>query len=207
MKTILKPFVILLIFLIPFGITRQGIAQTDNASKQKQQQDIQKDKQSTQEIDFELQKKKMENQKEKIEAQRIAFITNRLDLTPAEAQVFWPIYNEFDAKRREITKQFRKFRPETDLDGITDKQAAELAENQLVEAQKMLDLRKEYHARLKSILPPKKLLLLYDSEREFQKHLIDRIRDGGEPGQGKGPGNGQGSGNQKRAGNRDDAPN
>jgi hypothetical protein len=33
--------------------------------------------------------------RERIKAQRIAFITQRLALTPDEAQKFWPVYNQF----------------------------------------------------------------------------------------------------------------
>jgi hypothetical protein len=33
--------------------------------------------------------------REKIEVQKVAFITTQLDLTTAEAQVFWPVNNQF----------------------------------------------------------------------------------------------------------------
>ena len=33
-------------------------------------------------------------QKERLESFRIQFITKKLDLTPAEAEKFWPVYNE-----------------------------------------------------------------------------------------------------------------
>lgn len=131
--------------------------------------------------------------RERIEAQKVAFITEKLELTPAEAQQFWPVYNEFDAKRRELNKDFKKaVDPDNiDIDKMSDKEAEELADQTLLHAQKLLDLRKEYHAKFKSILPPKKLLKLYDTEREFQKMLMDRLRDKkpGGPGGPGGPGN------------------
>ena len=40
--------------------------------------------------------------KEEIQAQKVAFISNELDLSKEEAEKFWPIYNEYDAKMREI---------------------------------------------------------------------------------------------------------
>jgi hypothetical protein len=133
---------------------------------------------------------------DRIEAQRVAFITDRLNLTPSEAQVFWPVYNEYDAKRHELTKNFHKAPPgeEKAFEDMTDKEAIDVADNQLVEAQKLLDLRKEYHSKFKSVLPPQKVLGLYESEKDFQKQLIDRLRDGRGPGQGKGLGPGQGRG-------------
>lgn len=125
-------------------------------------------------------------QREKIEAQRVAFITNKLSLTPSEAQAFWPVFNEYDAKRHELVKSFHQSaeKEEKGIDQLTDKEATEMADNQLIEAQKQLDLRKEYHAKFKSILPPKKVLMLYQSERDFQKHLLDRLREERKPGEG-----------------------
>ena len=33
---------------------------------------------------------------EKIQSLKIAFITQKLQLTPDEAQKFWPVYNQYD---------------------------------------------------------------------------------------------------------------
>jgi hypothetical protein len=118
------------------------------------------------------------DQHKNIEAQRIAFITQELKLTPDEAKVFWPVYNEYDAKRHELKKSFKEsgdFR-KIDFDKITEKEANQILDNQIIEAQKFLDLRKEYHAKFKSVLPSVKVLKLYDAEREFQKMLMDKIK-------------------------------
>jgi hypothetical protein len=115
---------------------------------------------------------------EKIEAQRIAFITQELNLTPDEAKAFWPVYNEYDAKRHELKRAFKNtenlHKPE--IEKLTEKEASQILDTQIIEAQKLLDLRKEYHAKFKSVLPAVKVLQLYDAEREFQKMLIERLR-------------------------------
>lgn len=118
------------------------------------------------------------DQRKKIEAQRIAFITQELNLTPDEAKVFWPVYNEYEAKRHELKKSFKESGDfhKPDFDKLTEKEANQILDNQIIEAQKFLDLRKEYHEKFKSVLPAVKVLKLYDAEREFQKMLIDRIR-------------------------------
>jgi hypothetical protein len=123
--------------------------------------------------------KKHGDQHKNIEAQRIAFITKELNLTPDEAKVFWPVYNEYDAKRHELKKSFKESGDfhNTDLDKLTEKEANQILDNQMVEAQKFLDLRKEYHAKFKAVLPAVKVLKLYDAEREFQKMLMDKIRE------------------------------
>jgi hypothetical protein len=115
---------------------------------------------------------------EKMEAQKIAFITQEVNLTPDEAKLFWPVYNEYEAKRQEMRKAFKNSDNlhKDEIDKLTEKEASQILDNQLVEAQKFVDLRKEYHTKFKSVLPSVKVLKLYDAEREFQKMLIDKIR-------------------------------
>jgi len=118
------------------------------------------------------------DQYKNVEAQRIAYITKELNLTPDEAKVFWPVYNEYDAKRHELKKSFKQSDDfhKPDFTKLTEKEANQILDNQIIEAQKFLDLRKEYHAKFKTVLPSVKVLQLYDAEREFQKMLIDKIR-------------------------------
>jgi hypothetical protein len=128
--------------------------------------------------EFDTQHKQHGEQRKNIEAQRIAFITQELNLTPDEAKVFWPVYNEYDAKRHELKKSLKDADGlhKIEIEKLTEKEASQLLDNQIIEAQKLLDLRKEYHAKFKSVLPAVKVLQLYDAEREFQKMLIDRLR-------------------------------
>ena len=37
-------------------------------------------------------------QADKVDAQRVSFITDKVKRTPAEAQSFWPLYNEYNDK-------------------------------------------------------------------------------------------------------------
>lgn len=120
------------------------------------------------------------NLREKIDAQKVAFITKSLLLTTIEAQQFWPVYNEFNDKNEELLKAFRKNNIEdknVDVDNITEKEALDMADDQIIQAQKILDLRKKYHAEFKKVLPPKKLLKLYQAERDFKKYLLKEIKD------------------------------
>ena len=55
----------------------------------------------------------------KVDALRIAFITEKLQLTTQEAQVFWPVYNEYQGKLKEIRQQ-GKFEDLTDASTDAD---------------------------------------------------------------------------------------
>ena len=50
------------------------------------------------------------NAQEKLQAARIALITERLGLTPEQAQQFWPIYNEYAEQRRSLHREFKQAR-------------------------------------------------------------------------------------------------
>lgn len=121
------------------------------------------------------------NKREKIQAQKVAFITTKLDLTPEEAGKFWPIYNEFEEAMEKSREMFKEgYRLEKmNIEDISDEEALKIADDQIIMAQKHLDLKKEYHAKFKSVLPPKKVLMLYRAEREFQRVLLDKIRSQG----------------------------
>jgi hypothetical protein len=120
----------------------------------------------------------MQHRRGQLDAQKIAFITRQLELTPQEAQAFWPVYNEFDAKRITLRQSFVTTTnlENKNIDELSDKEAGELADNQIIQSQKLLDLRKEYHSKFKTVLPIKKVLKLYESERGFQKELLGQIR-------------------------------
>jgi hypothetical protein len=51
-----------------------------------------------------------------LEAMKIAFITKRLDLSPEEAERFWPVYNKYAAEVRQAYITYRDNKDEIGLD-------------------------------------------------------------------------------------------
>lgn len=125
-----------------------------------------------------------QSKRDMIKSYKIAFITDRLALTPEEAQQFWPLYNEYESSRETVQREMFKNDKldDLDIDLLTEEEATEMADNQIIKAQKLLDLRKEYHMKFKSVLPVKKVLKLYQAERDFQHELIKKIRQDRDPG-------------------------
>ena len=61
---------------------------------------------------------------DKVEALKVSFITEKISLTPQEAQSFWPLYNEYNDKIKFARKNFRhQYNAVTDFK--TDKEADE----------------------------------------------------------------------------------
>ncbi len=116
-----------------------------------------------------------QKKKEMIETQKVSFITKYLDLTTAEAEKFWPVYNEFSAKKQELETKHKENTIKKKIEVMTDKEAEELVNQQIIQAQEMLDLRKTYLIKYKEVLPIKKLAKLNEAEREFKKYLLQQL--------------------------------
>jgi hypothetical protein len=94
---------------------------------------------------------------EKVQELKIAFITQKLQLTSAEAEKFWPVYNSYE---NEI-KQLR----------ATNKNG-DVLENE----QKLLDIRKKYKPSFEKILGAQRANDLYNVERDFRNVLIKSLK-------------------------------
>ena len=49
-----------------------------------------------------------DEKRKEFDAQKVAFFTQELDLSPVEAESFWPLYNEMQKKSREIEGSMRQ---------------------------------------------------------------------------------------------------
>ena len=121
--------------------------------------------------DDELPQPQDQKVRDKIEAARIAYITDQLQLTPAEAEKFWPIYREFADKRREIRRELRDARV-----GNPKQTDEELVDQQFKAKQKELDLEKDYSGRLIKVISAQKLRSLPQAERKFRQMILEQIQ-------------------------------
>jgi len=123
-------------------------------------------------------KQQFQERKKEIDMKKIGFLTERLSLTPQEAQAFWPVYNDYQMKKENCLKEGGKLKKDEkpDLDKLSDKELTEMADAEIAREKKMLDIRVEFHENIKKVLPPKKIVLLYQAEKEFKKVLLNDIR-------------------------------
>ena len=84
---------------------------------------------------------------ERLKGLRIAFFSEKLDLTPTEAEKFWPVYNayaaEVDKVRGERKELFRKLRRSTD--GKSDSELEAAADRHIELLQKEVEIQKRHH--------------------------------------------------------------
>ena len=115
------------------------------------------------------------NAKNKLEAARIALITERLELTPAEAQEFWPIYNEYAEQRRSIQQGYREARKGYDMQNLSEEQGKQLMQIGMDTKQKVLNLEREYSERLNRVVSSKQMMELKKAEEDFRSMIIRRL--------------------------------
>jgi len=117
---------------------------------------------------------------EKIKAEKISFFTEKLSLTSAEAQAFWPVYNEFEKKRFEIQRQIHEFErmPDDKIANLPESEIEKMTSNYIGSFEKEALLLKEYNKQFLKVLPKKKVLMMYRTENQFRGHLIREYKRG-----------------------------
>ena len=91
-----------------------------------------------------------------IEALKVAFISKELELTPGEAQQFWPLYNQYYKELKAI----RQANPD----------------DMLEKDEKVLALRKNYKDQFTKIIGPPRVNKMYNAEGKFHQLLFRAMR-------------------------------
>lgn len=118
---------------------------------------------------------------QKIKAMKTAFITQELNLTPAEAEKFWPVYNTYNSQiwaikrkeREEVTKVMRN-----NMDSLNDSQATDLLQKMNKLKQEEHNLQQQMETELMKQISPVKLLQLRKAEHDFQMQLLKKYKHG-----------------------------
>ena len=115
-----------------------------------------------------------DNAKDKIEAMRIGFITQRLALTPEESQLFWPIYNQYADRLKQIRLEARSPRP---LITLNDEETEKFIMSNFDKDIKEIELKKEYFIKYKKILNVRRVALLQTAERDFVEQVLKKWKE------------------------------
>ncbi len=111
----------------------------------------------------------------KIESARIALITERLKLTPAQAEKFWPLYREYTEKREALRREFVDARRDLGEDRMTDEESRKLLDKGLELKERQLALERNYTERLNGVITTQQILQLRRAEDDFRQMLLQRI--------------------------------
>ena len=85
----------------------------------------------------------------RIKALQIAYLTNKLNLKPEEAQRFWPVFNQYQEEIRKVRIEGRNL-PEVDKE------------------QKIFDIRKKYFEEFTKVLNKERADRVFKADNEFR---------------------------------------
>lgn len=110
---------------------------------------------------------------QRVRAMKVAYITQRMNLTPEEAEKFWPLQNEFEAEQKKIRT---KYRPESNLATLPDTEIERAINNLFEMEEQIARLKRDYFSRFKRVVPIRKLAVYYRAETDFNKGLIQSLQ-------------------------------
>ena len=125
---------------------------------------------------------------DRVKSHKIAFITDQLNLTAKEAEVFWPIYNaheklmsqyrrdEINAMKMVVKNPEIPYLSKKNFDNIREDEAKKIYRIVTDLRKKTIQEKQNYMSKLTTILSYKKILKLQASEREFRKELFRKLK-------------------------------
>jgi hypothetical protein len=120
---------------------------------------------------------------EKVKALKVAFLTQELQLTSREAQMFWPLYNKHRERLDSLRSVGRtaiktKIKEVGDLNNLEESEAKKFVLLRLNLERKISSEKEAFVPSVSPFLPYKKILKLYISEREFARKLMQKYGRG-----------------------------
>ncbi len=118
---------------------------------------------------------------DQLKSLKIGYITQTLNLTPNEAQSFWPIYNKHQDKihylrKNEQRKLIIKVKNSGGIESISEDNAEKLI-NKFIEIENQIQAEQtSMYIELKGVISAKKILKLYQAETEFNRKILQRLR-------------------------------
>ncbi len=112
--------------------------------------------------------------REKVQAARVAYITDRLSLTPTESQQFWAINNEYEDKKEAIRDRYR---PSSKLELMSDAEVEQYLRNRFDMEAELLALKRQYFERFKDVISVRKIAMFRRADREFRLELLKKVQE------------------------------
>ncbi|PHS51355.1 MAG: hypothetical protein COB01_10630 [Lutibacter sp.] len=115
--------------------------------------------------------------RQKITLLKTAFITDAINLTPKEAEKFWPIYNLYSDKIRASKMALegglqREIRFAGGVENLSDEQSQKIIDNVVLLEQQITDHKIKLIQELSTIISAKKIIGLKKAERNFNRRIL-----------------------------------
>lgn len=106
---------------------------------------------------------------DKIQAAKETYMNMQLQLSPGEADRFWPLYRRYEQDLMNIRKLKRENNSNSQVNG------REQIDKELYYEQRLVEIHRQYTDEFLKIMPPQKVSLIFKSERQFNDELIRQM--------------------------------
>ncbi|NGM64807.1 hypothetical protein [Sphingobacterium sp. SGR-19] len=113
-----------------------------------------------------------------IESEKIAYITKELNLTPAEAQRFFPIYNQYSKDVWAIRSRKKENSQTPSPRGVNSFNRTDRSEKRDVLSYdaKELDIKKEYRKKFAEVIGSARASQFFEVEQNFRELLYKELQ-------------------------------
>jgi hypothetical protein len=128
-----------------------------------------------------LQAQNKTNKKNKVEKEakinelRVKYFNDKLALTDAEQKAFWPLFDEYKLKDKNLRDSFQKKYKKNAIVFMDDKKSEDYLNALLKLKDDENALYREYINKFKKVLPIKKVAMLPTLEKEFKKEILQKM--------------------------------
>ena len=115
--------------------------------------------------------------KSEFRAKKQAYMAEKAGLTEEESEKFFPLYFEFQDKKKEINKDAwgtakKGIKPYT-----TDQEYKEIIDNFFTDQEAIAKLEREYIEKYRKVLSDKKIYMLYWAEIKFSRNMLKILQE------------------------------
>ena len=110
-------------------------------------------------------------------AKKQAYIVQKAELTPAESEKFFPLYFEFQNKKKEINKHAWNLAKQGKASETTDLEYEEIIDNFFDDQEAIVKLEREYIDKYRKILSDKQIYRVYWAEFKFNRNMIKILQE------------------------------
>ena len=102
-----------------------------------------------------------------------------MNLTSAEAEKFWPVYNDYQKQKNLIQREkimlIRDFNQNEST--LTDKQMTEMGDKLINYISEESSMAVSFHKKIGNVLPPVKVIRYYQAENQYKIQLLKELQE------------------------------
>ena len=115
--------------------------------------------------------------KSEFRAKKQAYMAEKAGLTEEESEKFFPLYFEFQDKKKEINKDAWETAKKGIKPDTTDQEYKEIIDNFITDQEAIAKLEREYIEKYRKVLSDKKIYMLYWAEIKFSRNMLKILQE------------------------------